>query len=73
MRRMLLHRTDDGLPAYFYCTECAWLHTETRFQSECEPRVTYHHEVAELAFRKHECEDYRGSATSASQTKVGAA
>jgi hypothetical protein len=64
MRTMLLHRTSEGLPDYFYCTDCGWVHTEARFRSEYNPQVTYHQEVAEAAFKKHECAAYtapRGS------------
>ena len=58
MRTMLLQRTSQGLPEYFYCTECRWVHTEAQFQGEHDPRVSYHQEVAEAAFKRHECKEY---------------
>ena len=58
MRTMLLHRTSAGFPECFYCTGCGWVHTEAQFQFEHDPHVAYHQEVAEAAFKKHECREY---------------
>ena len=58
MRTMLLKRTSQGFPEYFYCTECRWVHTEAQFQGGHDPRVSYHQEVAEAAFKRHECKEY---------------
>ncbi len=58
MRAMLLRRTPEGHPDYYYCTECAWIHTEAEFLREGDSTVAYHHEIAELGFKKHQCKDY---------------
>lgn len=57
-RTIRLQRTVEGLPEYYYCTACGWVHTQAEFLSKNEPTVSYHHEVAELAFKNHDCKDH---------------